>query len=492
MRRLGLLIFVVSLFAVPATANAVAPGGFVQLPNPLGCLTATGNAGVCGTFHDFSRSFDMVISPDGNQLYAAGLDSSTLLVFDRNKTTGALTQKPGNQGCIRNGAATATCRSGHDMSGPIGLAVTPNGKTVYLAGYFNNTVATFTRASDGTLTQKAGTQGCIADTASATCRDGRALGTPSFLTISNDGKQLYVGSEGSGSVTALAIDGNGVLTQIDDGPGGAGCVEDVPTVTNGCADGRALAGPFGINAASDSDTIYVATYGDASISALARDSDTGRLSPLPGPTGCIDNASPAKDGCTSDTELTNLRDVVGAPGGKHIYVPVEDNNRVLLFDRQASGGLTVARVALGASPRAWWPGARRAARWRGRRASRSARTATMSMSPARAAAVSSSSNRNQSTGVLTPRSDSTRLRRLIPAGELRDDARRRQPVRREGVAGRQVHLRHVASAARRSASSTATRPPVCRTAARRCRPRARVSLKCPCSDPDGDAIDVTT
>ena len=254
-------------------------------------------------------------------------------------------------------------------AGPIGLAVTPDGRTVYLAGYFNNTVLTFTRASDGSLTQKTGIQGCIADTASATCKDGRALGTPSFLTVSNHGKQLYVGSEASGSVTALAIDGSGVLSQISDGPGGAGCVEDTPTVQNGCADGRALAGPFGINAASDSETIYVATFGDASISALARDPATGRLSPLPGPTGCIDNASPAKDGCTSNTELSNLRDVVGAPGGKHIYVPVEGQNRVLLSIARPAVGSFGAPAPLAASPRGPSPGAPRAGRSPGLRAS---------------------------------------------------------------------------------------------------------------------------
>ena len=43
-----------------------------------------------------------------------------------------------------------------------------------------------------------------------------------FLTVSSDGKHLYVASEFSDSVTALAIGSNGNLTQIGDGSGGSG------------------------------------------------------------------------------------------------------------------------------------------------------------------------------------------------------------------------------------------------------------------------------
>ena len=92
-------------------------------------------------------------------------------------------------------------------------------------------------------------------------------------------------------MTALSIAGDGSLTQIGDGSGGSGCVENVPSADD-CADGRALGGPFSINASSSNDTIYVAGCSDASVVALGRDPATGRLSPVSGASGCFDATAP--------------------------------------------------------------------------------------------------------------------------------------------------------------------------------------------------------
>jgi DNA-binding beta-propeller fold protein YncE len=292
-RVAALLTLIIALFGVPSTAGAVAPGGFDQLASPLGCLSNAG-AGGCTSLHDMSRSFDILVSPDGKNVYAAGFDTSTIVVMDRNRATGALTQKSGNQGCVKKVPATAGCRGARFLDNPIGLAITPNGKTVYVASRFgNSTILTFDRDTNtGALTQRPGDQGCIADdnssTGAAECRDGRALAGPSFLTVTNDGRHLYVAAGGGGgSVSALAIGANGVLTQVTDGSGGSGCVENVPSA-DACQDGRALSGPFAINADSSSSTIYVAAFSDAAISAIGRDPATGRLAPISGPTGCVD------------------------------------------------------------------------------------------------------------------------------------------------------------------------------------------------------------
>jgi DNA-binding beta-propeller fold protein YncE len=338
MRRLALPIFVTFLFAVPSTAGAAAPGGITQLPNPLGCLT-NGGSGGCTSVHDMARNLGNAMSPDGKNVYVASFDNSALLVFDRNASNGGLTQKSGRQGCFVNGAATATCSGANGLSNPIGIAVAPNGKTVYVANRGSgNNVLSFTRnTTTGTLTQKSGAAGCIANTGDGTtCRDGRAMSGPSFITVTGDGKHLYVASEFSDAVSALSIGSDGSLTQIGDGSGGSGCVENVPSA-DGCADGRALDGPFSINASSANDTIYVAGFSGSSVAALGRDPATGRLAPLPGTAGCV--SATGADGCSTDPDLSNPRDVAGAPGGKHIYVASTSSSKLLLYDRLASGGL---------------------------------------------------------------------------------------------------------------------------------------------------------
>ena len=138
-----------------------------------------------------------------------------------------------------------------DEATPIGLELSADGRALYAAASVSNAVAVFDRdPTSGVLTQKAGTAGRIANVGTATCADGRALNSPNFFWRSPDGAHLYVASQGSGSVTALAIAGNGTLSQVADGPGGSGCVQNVPSA-EGCADGRAMGGPFAITADSE-------------------------------------------------------------------------------------------------------------------------------------------------------------------------------------------------------------------------------------------------
>ena len=51
-----LLTFLTASLAFPATAGAVAPGGFKQLPNPLGCLTNAGDGVSCTGAHDLGST----------------------------------------------------------------------------------------------------------------------------------------------------------------------------------------------------------------------------------------------------------------------------------------------------------------------------------------------------------------------------------------------------------------------------------------------------
>jgi DNA-binding beta-propeller fold protein YncE len=77
---------------------------------------------------------------------------------------GDLTQKAGAAGCIVNDASpdiTGCTNTGLALNGAHTVTVSPDGASVYVASYLSDAVAVFDRASDGTLTQKAGTAGCI-------------------------------------------------------------------------------------------------------------------------------------------------------------------------------------------------------------------------------------------------------------------------------------------------------------------------------------------
>src|SRR4051812_19221513 len=104
-------------------AFADAPGGLVAVPGAAGCVANAG-AGGCTGSHDLPLAQSIVISPDGANAYVSG--SNALLTFDRNPASGQLVQKAGTDGCLRS-TASATCRA-LALSAPTGLAIAPNGR----------------------------------------------------------------------------------------------------------------------------------------------------------------------------------------------------------------------------------------------------------------------------------------------------------------------------------------------------------------------------
>ena len=128
--------------------------------------------------------------------------------------TGDLTQKAGTAGCISETGSGGACADGTSLSGTFGVTVSPDGKNAYVAGGSPGGVAVFDRASDGTLTQKAGTAGCISDSGNGgACVDGRALALAVSVTVSSDGKSAYVASVSRGAVAVFDRAGDGTLTQ---------------------------------------------------------------------------------------------------------------------------------------------------------------------------------------------------------------------------------------------------------------------------------------
>lgn len=320
-------------------ASASIPGGFTQLPGASGCVANAG-AGGCTPAHDLGTNAKIEISPDGRNAYVTTYTSNnSLLVFDRDPATGKLTQKLGQAGCFHIAAATANCASVPLMTAPFAMAITPDGRTLYVTAQQSSRVLTFTRdPANGELQPKPGAAGCISGANEAGCRNANGISGAFALEVSPDGKQLYVASgfQTTGAVTALAIDANGELSQIGDGAEGFGCLRD--TAGAGCTDGRALRTPEGLGFGPDGRTLYVATQAAAGgVTALKRDPGSGRLSVIGGVSGCVVAAD--FDGCDILPELGFATDV--AVDGDRVYVALSSGAavRVVALDRLADGGI---------------------------------------------------------------------------------------------------------------------------------------------------------
>ncbi len=120
------------------TANSLDHGISVFDRNPAtGLLTyradlVNGAGGVQG----LEGAEDLLVSPDGKQLFATGYGSDTLVVFGRDPATGALAYSRH----FLDGAGGV-----EGLNGAAGLAISADGTSLYVAGYYDSAVAVFRR-----------------------------------------------------------------------------------------------------------------------------------------------------------------------------------------------------------------------------------------------------------------------------------------------------------------------------------------------------------
>ena len=315
------------------------PGSLAQLPGSRGCLVDRSAAsGRCGTARmlkgpgPFMGSRAIALSPDGRNVYVASSRSDAIAVFRRNPKTGGLGQPSGTAGCIAaNGAGG--CAKAIGLHGPNSVAVSPDGRSVYATSRGSNSVTVFHRdRSTGALRQLPGTAGCVSGLPTPGCATGRGLLGPDVVTISPDGRNVYVGSFFGNAVAVFDRDrASGWLSQP---AGSAGCVAE--TATSGCAVGIALGAPEGMAISRDGTSVYVATALSNALVVLARDPSTGALAQASDGSGCIVD-SPLT-GCTTGVQLSGANAVAVSPRGGSVYVTSLFSNSVTSFSAATSSG----------------------------------------------------------------------------------------------------------------------------------------------------------
>jgi DNA-binding beta-propeller fold protein YncE len=348
MRLLGLLLGCIAATFVPGASASALPGplgALTPLAGIAGCVSGDGSSGLCST----ARGFDpdgypmMAMSPDGRNVYTAEDDGpGVVLTFARDPATGALAELLGLAGCVSaNGTdgAAGACTPATAIQGAIGVAVSPDGKNVYVAARGTaNAVAVFARdATSGALTQLAGKDGCVSEDGSGgACADGAGLTGARGITVSPDGQNVYVAADG-GALSIFTRDGTtGALTQP---PGMGGCISQ--GATDGCRGGAAMAGARDVVLSADGGTVYVAAEDSDAVDVFQRVvSPPGALVQLPLPEGCI--ARTGADGCWVYPPLVRPRSVAVTPfpDATNVYVASLGAPGVMALRRGPDGALT--------------------------------------------------------------------------------------------------------------------------------------------------------
>jgi DNA-binding beta-propeller fold protein YncE len=289
----------------------------------------------------------LIVSPDGKSMYAASPNplcgdfdcsgGNALARFDRDPTTGAISYRncltgdkrsgpSGSGACSEIPGATAD-GGGTGVDGLQTLAVSPDGTSLYTAAANSDAIATFARNPNGKLAYR----GCITgDTrvgpsgsgACAQIPTATDFGTGSGLdsageflghipagyypiVVSPDGKSVYLGAAGDGSIAQFDRDpATGKLSYV-------GCI---------ASKGNEVAGracttiPGGVSVESlvmSPDGKFIYALARSGIAQLRRDAETG--------------------------DLTYVRAVTGGPGGT---MALGDNGRSIY-----TGSLSYRRVS---------------------------------------------------------------------------------------------------------------------------------------------------
>jgi DNA-binding beta-propeller fold protein YncE len=302
--------------------RAAAGGALTQKAGRAGCVRDDGHG--CTQSTSAGSEYAVVVSADGRSVYSAGLFGVS--VFDRDPASGALEQKAGDAGCFD--AEWPYCTPAPSIDFPDAVAISPDGLNLYV-GSLSHSVTVFDRDATGALRAKAGRDGCLsANGSGGRCARG---GFPDVeaITISPDGHNLYVAS--ASGITVFDRAPGGALRRK---PGPAGCVTESGS-RGRCANGKALKDASSTAISSDGRSLYVTSVASHAVAVFDRDPATGALAQKRGRAGCFSDSGTGGR-CTNAKALRAAAEVAISPDGLSVYVAGID--AVSTFDRNATTG----------------------------------------------------------------------------------------------------------------------------------------------------------
>lgn len=328
---LPVVICAAFLAAVPTAAHADA--------GPLtwiGCISdeEINSAPDCNeTARGMTNAAYSAVSPDGRNVYVSARFADAIAVFNRNRTTGELTQLKGQQGCISNEANPVEgCSLTPALDSPGAIAISQDGNFVYATGTASYSIVVFRRDSkSGALTEA----GCYVADGTGTmiwpsCQATTALRSPIGLVLSPGGENLYVASSGLSAILAFSRNPEtGALTEL-------ACTARTTGV--GCSTTQsALNETTWVTVSSDGRNVYAAARLSSAVVTFSRDPATGVLTPM----GCVsgNDGYRQEPGCEAGHGLEYVQTVAVSPDGLDLYASATDSHTVASFRRDPATGM---------------------------------------------------------------------------------------------------------------------------------------------------------
>ncbi len=280
-----------------------------QVVSTLAGSSTPGYADGTGSAAQFYNPAGIAVSPDGTKLYVS--DANTNLIRQINVATQVVTTLAGRvviepfSGSYAGGFADGT-GSAALFAGPFGIAVSPDGTTLYVADAYNNRIRRINVATQA-VTTVAGNGGSGSD-------DGTGelafFNLPFGIAVSPDGTMLYVADLNNHRIRQI-----NVATQA---------VNTLAGSTSGYVDGTGTVAQFnfprGVAVSPDGTRVYVA------------DSSNYRIRQINVTTRFVNTLAGSifgfADGTGSTVRFFDPAGVAVSPDGTTLYVADLSNNRI--------------------------------------------------------------------------------------------------------------------------------------------------------------------
>ena len=158
----------------------------------IGCVSDDGTDRLCATGNALRGADAIVASPDGKNVYVAAGSSDAVLAFKRDSSTGLLKQI----GCVMDAAPRpGSCVRGRAISGILALALTKDGRTLFAAANESNALAVFARNPVSGAIKEVGCVSEPSDEGNDGCAHAQPLTSPTGVAVTPDGGRVYLSVE---------------------------------------------------------------------------------------------------------------------------------------------------------------------------------------------------------------------------------------------------------------------------------------------------------
>jgi 6-phosphogluconolactonase (cycloisomerase 2 family) len=299
---------------------------------PLACLEDTGGPDACArSAPGLDGAAGLAVSRDGRSVYVTAFDDDAIVHLRRNRRNGSL--RVGE--CIDDPSGLGTCDDTADgLNGARDLAVSADGRHVYTIAYGDSTLLHF-KASRATGALRL--VDCVDDAGLAPVNDvcpggANGLQGPGGIALSPDGRSLYVAAQLDDTVVRFALNRQGR-------PRPRECFDDDDSIADDCGvanEREGLGNAGAVAVAPNGRSVYVASSSDDAITHFKR-KRSGELVYRE----CVENRNPAgPDGCARKGDgMNEVRSLGISPDGRFLYGGTINDASVAQFKLGRGGRL---------------------------------------------------------------------------------------------------------------------------------------------------------